>query len=109
MGRVGCLGLCEQIRTSIFYREAVRCRTVRRHQDHVVARRAQHFPEIEVCSDVSERPIVGVEPAMSTDQRATESGSGEESSAATAATNAAATNEQTTLNNTSNSVIPTTP
>ena len=35
-------------------------RTVRRHQDHVRARRAQHFPEREVYDDVSERPIVGV-------------------------------------------------
>ena len=65
-------------------------RTVRRHQDHVRARRAQHFPEREVYDDVSERPIVGVVPAISTDQRVTESGSGEESSAATAATNASA-------------------
>ena len=84
-------------------------RTVRRHQDHVRARRAQHFPEREVYADVSERPIVGVVPAISTDQRVTESGSGEESSTATAATNPAATNEQTALNNTGNSVIPTTP
>ena len=85
-------------------------RTVRRHQDHVRACRAQHFPEREVYDDVSERPIVGVVPAISTDQRVTESGSGEESSAAIAATNASAaeTNEQTALNNTGNSVIPTT-
>ena len=86
-------------------------RTVRRHQDHVRAHRAQHFPERDVYADVSERPIIGVVPAISTDQRVTESGSGEESSAATAATNASAaeTNEQTALNNTGNSVIPTTP
>ena len=31
-------------------------RTVRRHQDHVRARRAQHFPEREIRPDVSERP-----------------------------------------------------
>ena len=67
-----------------------------------------------MCADVSGRPIVGIVPAISTDQRVTESGSGEESSAATAATNSAvtnstATNEQTALNNTGNSVIPTTP
>ena len=31
-------------------------RTVRRHQDHVRARRAQHFPERDVYADVSERP-----------------------------------------------------
>ena len=94
-------------------------RTVRRHQYHVRARRAQHFPEREVCPDVSERHIVGVEPVTSPDQFVTASGSGEESSAATATmnaaetnaavTNAAVTNEQTTLNSTSNSVVPTTP
>ena len=89
-------------------------RTVRRHQDHVRARRAQHFPEREVYPDVSEIPIVGVVPAISTDRRVTESGSGEESSVATAATNAAATNaattnEQTAVNNTGNTVIRTTP
>ena len=84
-------------------------RTVRRHEYHVRARRAQHFPEREVCPDVSERPIVGVEPVISPDQRVTASGSGEDNSAATAATNAAAKNDQTTLNSTSNSVVPTTP
>ena len=39
-------------------------RTVRRHQYHVRARRAQHFPEREVYADVSEIPIVGVVPAI---------------------------------------------
>ena len=80
-------------------------RTVRRHQDHVRARRAQHFPEREVSPDISERLIVGVEPAISPDQRVTASGSGEESSAATAAMNAVDANAAVT-NSTSNSVVP---
>ena len=67
----------------------------------IMSERVKHFPEKEVCVTHRKDPSL---PAISTDQRVTESGSGEESAAATAAPN-----EQTALNNTSDSVIPTTP
>ena len=51
--------------------------------EHNTSRREKSAP------DVSERPIVGVEPVISPDQRVTASGSGEDISAVTAATNAA--------------------